>query len=826
MTTPIRQSIISVNINDEMKSAYLDYAMSVIVSRALPDVRDGMKPVHRRVLYAMYETNNVHNKPYKKSARIVGDVLGKYHPHGDTAVYDALVRLAQDFSMRYPLIDGQGNFGSIDGDSPAAMRYTEVRMAKLAEFLMQNLEEDTVDFGPNYDNSEVEPLVLPTIFPQLLVNGQSGIAVGMATNIPPHNLTEILDALIYLIEHDNATVDDLMHFVKGPDFPTAGIIRGIKGIQDAYRTGRGSVIVRGKAVVETLKSGREQIIITELPYQVNKATFVEKIADLVKQEEIQGISDLRDESNKEGIRVVVEIKKGENGEIVLNHLYKKTRLQDSFGVNTVAIVKGIPKLLGLKECLEHFRDHRLEVITRRTMYRLRKAQDRLHILEGLKIAVDNIDQVVALIRGSESPDIARELLMKTFSLSEKQASAILEMRLSRLTGLERGKILAEREEVLSFIEDLEDILSKPERVRVIAKEEFIALKLAHGDARKTEITLDASDVNISQLITPADMFVTLSNGGYLKRVNLEEFRSQNRAGKGKTGTALKNDDFVKVTFRAHTHDNILMFSNFGKVYAFKTYELPEGTPTGRGKSIAQILTLQSGEEITSMLPVREFPDDLFVFLCSKNGVVKRTELSAYSNIRATGLRCVTLDDGDSIVSVLITDNKNQIILATAQGKAIRFGEEQVRSMGRSARGVTGINLEDNDVVVGAEIANPEESLLAVTENGYGKRSPLDEYRITARAAKGVNSIRVTPRNGKVVALLSVPEIADVMLTTNTGRVIRLPVKFIKVIGRMTQGVCLMRIMEGEKVVSVCKPSEFDDTPVTLIESGEDLNEED
>jgi DNA gyrase subunit A len=822
MTQVVRSNVVPVNINEEMKRAYLDYAMSVIVSRALPDVRDGMKPVHRRVLFSMYEQNNVHSKPYRKSARIVGEVLGKYHPHGDTAVYDALVRLAQDFSMRYTLIDGQGNFGSIDGDSPAAMRYTEVRMARISEWLMQSIDEETVDFQPNYDNSEVEPTVLPTIFPQLLVNGQSGIAVGMATNIPPHNLTEILDAVIHLIDNEQTTVEDLMRIVKGPDFPTAGVIRGIKGIHDAYRTGRGSVVVRGRASVETTKAGRDQIIVTELPYQVNKASLIERVADLVKSEDLTGISDIRDESNKEGIRIVIEIKRGENGEVILNHLYKKTRLQDSFGVNMVAIVRGIPKLLALKDCLEYFRDHRFEVITRRTVFRLKKAEERLHILDGLKIAVDNVDAVVALIRSSDSPDLAREGLISTFALSERQASAILELRLARLTGLERDKIVNEHKEVSLQITDLKDILAKPERVRAICREELVALKAAHGDTRKTEITLDAGDVDMASLIPPEDVFVAFTAGGYVKRVNVDEFRSQNRATKGKTGASLKDNDFVKTTLHAHTHDNILMFSNHGKVYDFKVYELPEGSPQSKGKSIAQILTLQEGEFITTMLPVTEFVDNASIFMCTHQGIVKRTELKAFSNIRTSGLRAVNLDEGDSLVSVLVVKDSDQIILASAGGRAIRFEVDQVRDMGRSARGVNGINMEDDDRVVTAEVGRADHSILVVTENGFGKRSELEEFRLTSRAGKGVNSIRVTPRNGKVIALMSVNEDKDVLLTTNSGRVLRLHVKSIKVIGRFTQGVCLMKILEGERVVSVCMADEFDDTPVTQVESTEEV----
>lgn len=819
-----KTSVLSANINDEMKNAYLDYAMSVIVSRALPDVRDGMKPVHRRVLYAMYEQNNMYNKPFKKSARIVGDVLGKYHPHGDSAVYGALVRLTQDFSMRYPLIDGQGNFGSIDGDSAAAMRYTEIRLAKISEALMADIEEDTVDFGPNYDNSEVQPLVLPTVLPQLLINGQSGIAVGMATNIPPHNLGEVVDALLHLLEKPKATIEQLMHYVKGPDFPTYGMICGLKGIQDAYRTGRGSIVVRGRAVVEAAKGGKEQIIVTELPYQVNKLTWIEKIAELVKEEEIQGISDIRDESSKEGIRVVIEIKKGENAEVILNHLYKRTRLQDSFGVNMVCIVRGVPKLLNIKETLECFLEHRLEVITRRTNYRLRKAEDRLHILEGLKIAVDNIDRVVAVIRGAESRDDAKEKLISSYSLSDKQVTAILDMRLVQLTGLERTKIIAEHKETLEIIADLKDILSKPERVRAIVKDEFINLKNLHSDKRRTEIVTEAGEVDIASLIPPADVFITFSSSGYIKRVNQDEFRTQNRAGKGKTGAALKENDAVKFTFHAHTHDYVLMFSNLGKVYSFKVYELPEASATARGKSINQILTMSSNEQITAMLPVKEFVENKHILMVTKQGTIKKTELSSFSNIRAGGLRAVTLEDADTLVSVKITSGTNEIIIATANGQAVRFDEDDVRSMGRTAKGVKGITIDEDekDYVVAAEVVQPEKCLLVVTENGYGKRSKLDEYRKTSRGAKGVKTIKISERNGKVISMMPVAEDSDIMLTTNTGRVLRIAVSSLRIMGRVTQGVCLMRILEGEKIVSVSTPSEFDETPVTQLDSSEEV----
>lgn len=825
-STAEKNSVVVCNINDEMKNSYLDYAMSVIVSRALPDVRDGMKPVHRRIIFAMYEQNNFHNKPYKKSGRIVGDVLGKYHPHGDGAIYDALVRLAQDFSMRYPLVDGQGNFGSIDGDSPAAMRYTEVRLDKIAESLLESIEEDTVDYGPNYDNSEVQPLVLPAILPQLLINGQSGIAVGMATNIPPHNLTEVLDATIYLLDKEHASVEELMHFIKGPDFPTYGVICGLKGVHDAYRTGRGSIVVRGRAhVEETAKSGKEMIVVTELPYQVNKQTWIEKIVDLIKQEELQGISDIRDESNKEGIRVVIEVKKGENAEVILNHLYKRTVLQDTFSVNMVCIVRGVPRLVTLKEAIQYFIEHRFEVITRRTSFRLKKSEDRLHILEGLKIAVDNMDQVVVTIRLAANRDEAKEKLTALYQLSEKQVNAILDMRLSQLTGLEREKIISEYNDTLTVIVDLKDILANPDRVKQIARTEFETVKATHGDKRRTEISSEAGDFDVASLIPPADVFVTFSNTGYLKRVNLDEFRVQNRAGKGKTGAALKENDFVKFTFHAHTHDYVLMFSNHGKVYSFKVYELPEASATSRGKSIQQLLALLSDEHITAMLPVKEFNENQHVLMVTKQGIIKKTDLSSFANVRTSGIRAVTLEDGDTLVAVKITSGQDEIVLATAKGKSIRFDEDDVRSMGRSAKGVKGVELDEdeNDYVITAEIPKRDESLLVVTANGYGKRSRIDEYRKQSRGGKGVKTIKVTERNGAVVGLMSVGEEADVMLTTNSGRVLRIAAKSMRIMGRLTQGVCLMRILEGEKIVSLSKPSEFDETPITNIDSVEEVD---
>jgi DNA gyrase subunit A len=812
--------IIPVNINEEMKDAYLEYAMSVIVSRALPDVRDGLKPVHRRIFYAMYEQNNMHNKPYKKSARIVGDVLGKFHPHGDSAIYDALVRLAQDFSMRYPLVDGQGNFGSIDGDSAAAMRYTEVRLSKISESLMEGLDEDTVDFGSNYDNTTTQPLVLPTVLPQLLINGQSGIAVGMATHIPPHNLSEVLDALMHLIENRSATVEQLIKYIKGPDFPTYGMICGQKGIYDAYRTGRGSIIVRGRAAIESLKGGREQIVVTELPYLVNKQQWIEKLAELVKEEEVQGISDIRDESNKEGMRVVIELKKGENGEIILNNLYKRTRLQDSFGVNMVCIVRGAPRLLNLKECLVYFLEHRFEVITRRISYRLRKAEERLEVLAGLKTAVDNLDSVVALIRTAQNPEEAKQKLSERYKLTDRQTQAILDMKLSKLTSLERDKIAEEHISIHVSISDLKDILEKPERVRVIAREEFLALKASYGDERRTEILSEVKDMDIENLIAPADCFMTFSMAGYVKRVNLDEFKLQNRAGKGKTGTALKESDVVKFTLNAHTHDHILLFSSLGKVYSFKGYELPEAAPHARGKSIHQFLTLSSDETITAMLPVKEFSPDKFVFMCTRQGVVKKIDLSSLKNIRVVGLRAITLDEVDSLISVCLTDGNNEIVVATAEGMAIRFNESAVRCMGRSAAGVNGIGLDKDDFVVTARVVNVNETLLVVTEKGYGKRSSLEGYRVQGRAGKGVQNIRITEKNGRVADMLPVREGSDVLVTTNTGRVLRTKVSSLSIIGRVAMGQILMRVLEGEKVVSVSCPNEFDETPVTQIEPGD------
>ncbi len=824
MTDKITTGIIPIDITLEMKNAYLDYAMSVIVSRALPDVRDGMKPVHRRVIYAMYEQNNLHNRPYKKSARIVGDVLGKYHPHGDTSVYDALVRLAQDFSMRYPLIDGQGNFGSIDGDSPAAMRYTEVRLSAVSSHLIQSLDEETVDFAENYDGSEREPTVLPTIFPQLLVNGQSGIAVGMATNIPPHNLSEILNGLVALLEDPEITISGLMEHITGPDFPTYGMICGTKGIREAYETGRGSVIMRGRAEIETAKSGKETVIITEFPYQINKAAWIEKLADLVKNEEITGISDLRDESNKDGIRVVIEIKKSEMGEVVLNHLYKKTRLQDTFGVNMVCIVDGVPRILNLKQCLEYFRDHRLLMITKRTQYRLKKASERLHLLEGMKIAVENIDDVVAIIRKSKNSEEAKGELGQKFSLSTLQSQAILDLRLGRLTALEREKVIEEHASVLTQIKELQDILGNTDRIIQIAKDEFLLLKEKFGDGRRTEITTAASDVPIESLIVPADNLLFYSSVGYIKRIQEDEFRSQLRAGKGKSGTQLKESDVILFTLRVHTHDHLLLFSNLGKVYALRSYEIPESSMISRGKPLIQILPIQETEKLSAIVAVKDFTPGRFLFMVTAQGVVKRLALEDLSNIRSTGIRSISLDDGDHLIGVMETTGDDEVLLATAQGKMIRFHEDEVRCMGRSARGVIGINLDPKDRVIDSEVIRKDQQLLVVTEKGYGKRSQFDEYRVTGRAGKGVYGIRVSHKNGCVTGILSVLDTMDVILTTTTGRVLRTSIKYIPIIGRVTQGVCLMRTTKEETVVSIAKPNEYDSTPVTLPEESQEQEE--
>jgi DNA gyrase subunit A len=806
-------TVLPIKIEDEMRTSFLDYSMSVIVSRALPDVRDGLKPVHRRILFAMHGLKNYHNRPYLKSARIVGDVIGRYHPHGDSSVYEALVRLAQDFAMRYKLVDGQGNFGSIDGDSAAAMRYTESRLAEIAELLLADIEKETVDFGPNYDNKEEEPLVLPTKLPQLLVNGASGIAVGMATNIPPHNLREVLDALLLLIDEPETRIEDLMKVVQGPDFPTRAQIIGLAGIREAFLTGRGSIIMRAKAHVEEIpkSAGRERIIVTEIPYQVNKARLIERIADLVREKKIEGITDLRDESAEDEIRVVIEVKKGELAEILLNNLFKLTPMQTSFGVNMVCLVNGAPRLLNLKQMLEQFYLHRREVIIRRTSYDLRQAEAKGHILLGLKVAVENIDEVVSTIRKSADAQIAHEQLIVRFQLSDIQAKAILEMRLSKLTGLERDKIIAEYNEILALIADLQDILATPARVTTIIKDDIASLREKFGDERRTEIIASGADeFTMESLVADEEVAVTVTHAGYIKRTPCTEIRAQKRGGKGKSGMLTKEEDVVKSLFITSNHQSLLCFTNRGRVYDIKVYQVPEAPLRSKGKHFANILKLEEGEKVVSVLPVKEFSEGKFIMSVTAQGFVKKTELMAYENIRASGIIGLKLDDGDTLVTCAVTTGKNDIIIATKQGKAIRFNEEETRPMGRSARGVTGVRFgEEDDTVIGMEAIEGESSILTVCENGFGKRSPLDEYRQQTRGGKGIYTIKVSERNGQVVGILQVGDNDDLMIMTSGGKIVRFNVNELGVISRHTQGVKLINVDEGEKVISVCKVIQFE-----------------
>ncbi len=796
------------DISVELKRSYLDYAMSVIIGRALPDVRDGLKPVHRRILYAMHELRNDYNKPYKKSARIVGDVIGKYHPHGDTAVYDAIVRMAQDFSMGYPLIDGQGNFGSIDGDAPAAMRYTEIRLTKLAHELLQDLDKETVDFVPNYDNSLVEPSVFPSKIPNLLINGSSGIAVGMATNIPPHNLGEVIDALIALIKNPNITVSDLMEYVKGPDFPTAGYICGRKGIKDAYETGRGIVKMRARATVEQIARGnKEQIIITEIPYQVNKAKLVERIATLVKDKKVEGIYSVRDESDRRGMRIVVELKKDGIAQVILNHLYKHTAMESSFGIILLAIVNGKPELLNLKELLSHFLEHRKTVIIRRTTYLLRKAQERAHILEGLKIAIDNLDEVVALIRASKTPAEAREGLMDRFGLSRIQAQAILDMKLQRLTGLELEKIIEEYKKVLQEIKEYKEILASEQKVLDIVETELGEIRDQYAIERRTELIAAPKEINIEDLIAEEDMVVTLSHRGYIKRNPLSLYRSQKRGGKGVTGLSSKQEDFVEKLFVASTHDYFLCFSNTGRLYWLKVHEIPEAARTSRGKALINLLPIdrKANEYIAEVVPVREFDPDKYVVMATRGGIIKKTCLKDFSHPRPKGIIAATIKEGDELVTASITDGHADIFLATRNGKSIRFNETDVRPMGRTAAGVRGIRLSKDDRMVAmVVIADHDGTLLTVTENGYGKRTPISEYRVQSRGGKGVINIKVTEKVGKVVGVELVYENDEIMLVGASGNIIRMNVKDIRIIGRSTQGVKLIRIQEGDKLAAIAK----------------------
>jgi len=802
---------LTVDIEDEMRRSYMDYAMSVIVGRALPDVRDGLKPVHRRVLYAMEELGVAWNKAFKKSARIVGDVIGKYHPHGDSAVYDTMVRMVQEFSLRYPLIDGQGNFGSVDGDAPAAMRYTEVRLARIAHEILADLDKETVDFGSNYDDSLTEPLLLPTRVPNLLVNGATGIAVGMATNIPPHNLGEVVDGLVHLIDHPQATVDELMTHVVGPDFPTAGIIHGLEGIREAYRTGRGRIQLRASCVIETAgrKSARDAIIVNELPYTVNKARLIEKIAELVRDKKIEGITTLRDESGREGMRIVIEIKRDDQPQAVLNQLYKHTQLQTTFGIIFMALVDGQPKVLNLRQMLRYFLEHRRVVVTRRTEFELRKAQERAHILEGLKIALDHLDAVIKLIRAASGPEVARNQLMERFELSQRQAQAILDMRLQRLTGLEREKILTEYQEVLATIARLEHILAHEEEVDRIIKEELIALQAQFGDRRRTVIVPFSADISIEDMIADEDMAITLSHGGYIKRNATSLYTAQRRGGKGKTGMQTREEDFVEHLFIASAHDYLLFFTDQGRVYRLKVYEIPQAGRAARGKAIVNLLDLQKGEGIAACLAVRDFTDDRFVILATRHGVVKKSPLSEYANIRAGGIIAITVDEGDEVIGARLTTGDQEVFLASRSGKAIRFAETDVRPMGRTSRGVRGVTLKGDDQLVAMEVLNPGSTILTVTENGFGKRTPLEDYPVQNRGGQGVITIKTTPRNGMVAGAMQVASDDHLMLSTEGGKIIRMVIADISTVGRNTQGVRLVELTDDlvSGVMRLAEPEE-------------------
>jgi DNA gyrase subunit A len=808
MEATLKQQKVPVYIEDEMRQSYMDYAMSVIIGRALPDVRDGLKPVHRRVLYAMYDMGNTWNTAYKKSARIVGDVIGKYHPHGDVAVYDTIVRMAQDFSMRYPLVDGQGNFGSIDGDPPAAMRYTEIRMSHLADEMLADLEKETVEFAPNYDDSLKEPTVLPSRVPNLLVNGSSGIAVGMATNIPPHNLGEVIDALVAMVAKPDITIKELMHYIPGPDFPTAGFIHGRETVVQAYQEGRGIIQMRGKAFTETVKrTGKEQIVISEIPFMVNKTRLIEQIAELVQEKKIEGISDLRDESDRDGMRIVIELKRDAVSEIIINQLYKHTALQESFGVNMLAIVEGRPKLLNLKDALKAFLDHRKEVVTRRTVYDLRKAEERLHILEGLKIALDHLDAVIALIRGSQDPKVAKEGLVQNFGLSEVQAQAILEMRLQRLTGLERDKILQEHRETVELIAKLRAILADEKEIYRIIVEELKDIKERYGDERRTQIIDHTDEISIEDMIVEEDMAVTISHEGYIKRNPVTLYRAQRRGGKGKIGTTTREEDFVEYLFVASTHSYILFFTTIGKLYWIKVHELPQAGRAARGKPIVNLLHLEPGERVSAFLSVREFQEGRYVIFATKQGLVKKTELMLYANPRLSGIRAIGLESNDEVIGVRLTDGNQEIILSTLDGQSIRFKEEQVRPTGRGTYGVVGMTLEKDDAIVSMEILSLSANILTVSENGYGKRTPMEEYRLQSRGGKGIITMKTTDKTGKVVGVQQVTDDDQLMLVTNIGKIIRLRVKDIRVIGRNTQGVHLIGLEEGERVVSLARLAE-------------------
>lgn len=801
----IFDKILPVSLEEEMKSSYIDYSMSVIVSRALPDVRDGLKPVHRRVLFGMHELGMAYNKAHKKSARIVGEVLGKYHPHGDTAVYDSMVRMVQDFSLRYPLVDGQGNFGSIDGDSPAAMRYTEARLRRIAEEMLRDLDKNTVDFIPNFDDSLQEPTVLPSYLPNLLINGSSGIAVGMATNIPPHNLSEVVDGVVALIKNSKITNEKLMKHVTAPDFPTGGIIYGYEGVKSAYTTGRGRIVVRAKANIETLKNGKENIVISELPYQVNKANLIEKIAELVRAGKINEISNLRDESDRDGMRVVIELKKDSQPAIVLNQLFKHTQMQTTFGVILLALVNGIPKILTLKEIMQHFIDHRMDVLIRRTKFELDAAEKRAHILEGYIIALDNIDAVIQTIKKSKDVETAKANLMKKFKLSEIQAKAILDMRLQRLTGLERKKIEDEYKETIKLIEQLKGILSNEEKRYMIIREELLEIKKKYGDKRRTEIIYSYEDFSLEDIIAEEDVVVTISHNGFIKRFPVSGYRKQGRGGRGVTGAGTKEDDFIEHMFIASTHQYILFFTDKGKVYWLKVHEIPEGGRAARGRSIINILQKQKEESITAFVAVKEFSEDKFLVMATEKGTVKKTVLSAYGNVRKGGINAINLVKGDKLIEVKMTDGSNDIVLGTRNGFAIRFNEKDVRDMGRTATGVRGVRLGKGDIVVGLLVLTHQgASILVVTEKGYGKRSHIKDYRITRRGGKGVITVKTTPKVGKLISLMGVVDNDELVIITTKGMVIRQAVRDIRVMGRNTQGVRVIKLKERDSIADIAR----------------------
>ncbi|MBN2488716.1 MAG: DNA gyrase subunit A [Methanosarcinaceae archaeon] len=798
------EKIVPVLIEDEMKNSYIDYAMSVIIGRALPDARDGLKPVHRRILYSMKEAGITFDKAYKKSARVVGDVLGKYHPHGDSAVYDSLVRMVQEFSLRYPLIDGQGNFGSIDGDSAAAMRYTEVRMDRISDEMLLDIDKDTVLFSPNYDGSMEEPSVLPAKLPNLLINGSTGIAVGMATNMPPHNLVEVIDGTLMMIDEPDVSIDELRTAIKGPDFPTCATILGTEGIKDMYETGRGRILLRAVANIEEMKKDRYRIVVTELPYQVNKAKLIENIAQLVREKKIVGVSDLRDESDRDGIRVVIELSRNANANVILNQLYKHTQMQTTFGVINLALVDNVPKELNLREMLQIYLKHRIEIIQKRSQFDLNKAEERAHILEGLKVALDHIDEVIALIRGSRTADEAKAGLVENFDLDEIQAKAILDMRLQRLTGLEREKIDNEYNELLRLIAELEEILASDAKKYEIIRNELLDLKERYPEGRRTAIQRSHAELEDEDLIPKEDVVVTITNSGYIKRLPVDTYTQQHRGGKGIIGMDTKEEDFVEDIFIPSTHDYLLFFTNNGKVHWRKVYEIPAGSRQSRGKAIVNLLELAEGESVTAMIPVSEFADDRYLFMGSRSGTVKKSPLSSFSNPRKAGIIAITLQDDDELVNVVLTDGKKDVVMVSRHGKAIRFAEAEVRSMGRSAQGVRGMRLEPGDEVVSVDIVNEDATLLTITENGFGKRTEFGEYRAMHRGGRGVITIVTSLRNGPVMNVKAVMGEDEVMLTSSEGIIIRIPVKDVRVQGRNTQGVKIMNVRQGDKVVGVAR----------------------